>query len=113
MKFKLTCCVLFVMLVPFLPVLAQLRHALIIAVGNYPAAGGWPVLASNRDLTYIKAALTRQQFKEEDILTVVDQQATSEGIASAFTRLIDKVSEGDVVVIHVSSHGEQVEDDNN
>lgn len=90
---------------------AQKKHALIIAIGNYPENNGWPVLSSNRDNQYIRVALSRQGFQDNDMYTISDAQATPEGIAGALQRLSGQVNKGDVVVIHVSSHGVQIEDD--
>src|SRR6476659_6533783 len=88
------------------------KHALIIGIGNYPAKGGWPVISSARDIPYIDSALIRQGFK--DIRILKDGQATKKGIETAFEKLINDIGQNsnDIVVIHVSSHGEQLEDDN-
>lgn len=89
---------------------SQSKHALIVAIGNYPKAGGWPTISSLRDIGFIKAALGKQDFR--DIKIVADSQATVRGISNALSDLIQRVKTGDIVVIHVSSHGEQIEDDN-
>lgn len=92
---------------------AQTKRALIIAVGNYPnpKVNGWPEISSTNDVPLIKAALAKQDFK--NIWTLIDAQATRVGIEKALDKLIDSSKTGDVVVIHISSHGQQIEDDNN
>jgi metacaspase-1 len=89
------------------------KRALIIAIGDYPESLGWPQLSSMNDIPYIKNVLTNQDFQPENITVVSDKDATIEGIKKAFEDLIASVKPGDVVVIHFSCHGEQVEADNN
>ena len=89
---------------------SQAKHALIFAIGNYPPSGGWPTISSLRDVGYIETVLKKQGFN--DIKLVADSQATVKGISNALDDLIQRVKAGDVVVIHFSSHGEQVQDDN-
>jgi hypothetical protein len=91
---------------------AQEKHALLISVAKYPEEGGWSKLASDRDLIYMKAVLARQGFPAQNIKTLIDEQVTAEGLSVAFSELTGKVRPGDIVLIHCSSHGEQVEDDN-
>lgn len=91
---------------------AQKKHALIFAIGDYPEAGGWGKISSAQDVGYIKNTLLKQNFSEADIKIVADAQATKEGIENALKNLIASVAKNDVVVIHFSSHGEQVADDN-
>ena len=95
---------------------SQTKHALIVAIGNYPdpRKNKWPVINSVNDIPLIKNALiSSQQFNEKNIDVLVDSQATKKGIVDALDKMIAAVNKGDVVVIHFSSHGEQVEDDNN
>lgn len=91
------------------------KYALIVAIGDYPDPGknGWGKISSSNDLPLIKTALEKQGFKTDNIATLQDAAATKEGIQQAFDALLAKVHAGDVVVIHFSSHGEQIEDDNN
>ncbi len=89
------------------------KYALIFAIGNYPPAGGWASIASLQDVGHLRKTLMTQGFQQENIAVVADTQATMKGIADAFDALTARVHSGDVVVIHFSSHGEQVEADNN
>jgi hypothetical protein len=111
MKLKLT----FSLLILFFTVgiaIAQKKHALIFAIGDYPDAGGWSKISSAQDVGYIKNTLTKQGFVANDIKVVADSAATKEGIKAAFESLISTLAKNDVVVIHISSHGEQVADNN-
>lgn len=96
------------------PVLAE-KYALIVAIGDYPEPGknGWGKISSANDLPLIKTALENQGFNATNIFTLQDAAATKQGIQDAFDALLAKVKPGDVVVIHFSSHGEQIEDNNN
>ena len=89
--------------------MAQTKRALIVAIGDYPF---WGKLSSINDVDFIKATLTRQGFEKGNIKTLTDKDATHTGITSALTNLISDAKTGDIAVIHFSSHGEQIEDDN-
>ncbi|MCU7551966.1 caspase family protein [Chitinophagaceae bacterium LB-8] len=91
---------------------AQTKYALLFAISNYPAAGGWSALSSNRDVFYITTALQKQGFLANNIQTITESEVTPPGITRALMALIQKAKAGDIAVIHFSTHGEQVEDDN-
>ncbi len=86
------------------------KRALIIAIGNYKTNSGWKSLASLDDLLLMKEMLKRQQFKESNILTIKDSEATKTGIKAKFFQLISLANDGDKIVIHFSGHGQQVTD---
>ena len=87
------------------------KFALIFAIGDYPAATGWPQISSLRDVGYLHKTLVAQGFPDDHIAVVANDQATMEGIRKAFSTLTEKVHPGDIVLVHFSSHGEQVEAD--
>lgn len=91
---------------------AQKKHALIFAIGDYPEQGGWGKISSGQDVGYIKNTLLKQGFPTTNITIVADSAATKKGIEAALKNLISTVNTNDVVVIHFSSHGEQVADNN-
>ncbi len=109
----LTCCLFLFSSFIFSQQTTSKKKALIIAIGDYPAAGGWRTISSKNDVGYIKNTLMNQGFPENNIDTIINQQATLEGIKSALAKLIQRVDAGDIAVIHFSSHGEQVEADIN
>lgn len=92
---------------------AQTKRALIIAIGSYPnpEKNGWPQISSEHDVPLVETALEKQDFKRSNIWTLIDAQATRAGIDKIFDKLIDSAKAGDIVVIHISSHGQQIEDD--
>lgn len=88
------------------------KHALIIAVGDYPKKTGWSSISSVNDVPLIQGALTAQGFRENNIITLINEQATKKGILDAIQSLKSKIKKGDIVVIHYSGHGQQIFDDN-
>lgn len=88
------------------------KRALIIAIGNYPEASGWSVISSNRDVPYMERVFLRQGFLREHITVLLDSMATHSSIEQAIISIKDSSKPGDIVAIHISAHGEQIEDDN-
>ena len=110
---KILLTVFFICLPNFL--YAQTKHALIVAIGNYPKPeiNNWDIINSVHDVPLIKnALLLSQQFSEKNIQVLLDSAANKNGILGAIDKLYGSVNKGDIVVIHFSSHGQQLEDDN-
>lgn len=99
----------------FLPLVAfnawgQSRHALLIGIGNYPKDSGWNLIHGNNDIAIIRDALIRQGFSSENILQLIDSEATKENILLSFDKLSECCQAGDVVYLHFSGHGQQITD---
>lgn len=90
-----------------------IKRALIIAIGDYPKETGWQAISSANDVDLIKRVLHRQGFTDANITVVQDTQAKRDGIMKALLALIERAHKGDKVVIHFSSHGQQITDTNN
>ncbi len=91
----------------------QTKRALIIAIGNYDFENnGWRPINALNDVPLIQTALEKQNFPVANIKTLTDEMATRAGIEKALDDLVKSSGTGDVVVIHISSHGQQLEDDN-
>ncbi len=88
------------------------KHALIIAVGDYPSKTGWGAISSLNDVALIKQSLLNQNFLESDIIVLTNENATKQGITAALMALQSKLQPGDIVVVHYSGHGQQIFDDN-
>lgn len=88
---------------------AQQKHALIVAVSNYPKESGWNNIHSNNDLHLLLPQLKRLGFH---INTLADKQATKKNILQALQHLIQQLKAGDNICLHFSCHGQQMEDDN-
>ena len=88
------------------------KYGLIIAVGDYPSKTGWSSISSVNDVPLIKQSLLDQNFKEGNITTLINEQATKKGILAAINTVKSKLNKGDILVIHYSGHGQQIFDDN-
>lgn len=112
-SFLLISCLLFTLSCNFCSISAKSNKlALIVAVANYPAEGGWAAISSDKDIPLIKSTLLKQGFKEDNIEVIIDEEAKYNGLVNALNNLIDKAQEGDVVVFHYSGHGQQIRDNN-
>lgn len=102
-----------VLLIISLGSIGQTKRALIIAIGNYDyEKNGWRPISALNDVPLIQTALEKQNFPVANIKTLTDEMATRAGIEKALDDLIKSAGTGDIVVIHISSHGQQLEDDN-
>ena len=88
------------------------KHALIIAIGDYQKRTGWGAISSVKDVPLIKQTLLNQDFKEKNIVTLIDGEATKVGILLAFNKVKALLKKGDILVVHYSGHGQQIFDDN-
>lgn len=86
------------------------KLGLIVAIGKYPQNSGWTAIASINDIKFIKGALINKGFKEKDIDTLKDQKATKAAILASLDNLAKKAGPNDIVVIHFSCHGQQIQD---
>ena len=94
------------------------RLALVIGIAKYPNLGASEQLKGcGNDVVAIRRLLIeRFRFKENNIKTLVDHQATSGAIRAAMSDLIAQVkalpADGPIaqVVFHVSGHGSQIPD---
>lgn len=88
------------------------KHALIIAIGDYPTDGDWPDISSQNDIAYVYSTLHVLGYKDTDISIISDSMATKKGILQAFQSLSNKINPSDHIYIHYSGHGQQVLDQN-
>lgn len=101
--------ILFSFIIPALTY-SQNKRALIIAVGQYAPNSSIRPIASVTDVKYIKAALRKSGFKDQNIDTLINAKATREAILNGLTRLSKTAQKGDIVVIHFGCHGQQIRD---
>lgn len=85
------------------------KHALLVAVADYPTTGGWDQLSAMNDIQHLQRALKTQGFVPKNIEQLANAQVTKAGIEAAFGRLIQRIQPSDVVIIHFSGHGLQLE----
>lgn len=93
----------------FQPLVAQTKRAFIIGLGQQQDKS-WAKIHGDNDVLYVKTMLERVGYEEID--TLVNKQATKEGIVAGFQKLANKCNNGDMVYIHFSGHGQQVTDVN-
>lgn len=89
------------------------KYALIIAVADYPEESQWRDISSDNDIPLIKGTLLRQGFSNDNITIITDAGAKREDIIREFEKLAKVVDPDDIVVIHFSCHGQQIQDDSN
>ena len=88
---------------------AQQKHALIVAIANYPTESGWSKINSDNDRTLLVSEFKRLGFK---VTTLQNEQATKQAIIQSLSHLAKQVHPDDYVCIHFSCHGQQMEDNN-
>lgn len=88
------------------------KRALVIGIGAYPQDKDnfWNPIHGDRDVPLITEVLLQNGFHEQDICTLVNEQATYRGIKQAFERLIAQSQSADTVYIHFSGHGQLITD---
>lgn len=91
---------------------AQTRRALVIGIGQQEDKA-WGKINGDKDVSYVEEMLKGAKYKEENITTLVNRQATKAGIIGAFKKMVASCKQGDVVYIHYSGHGQQMTDVHN
>ncbi len=86
------------------------RRALIIGIGAYPENSGWEKINGDKDIPLVKQMLQTNDFIDENIVVLKNEQATFKGICNAFENLIKSSDIDDIVYIHFSGHGQQITD---
>ena len=85
------------------------KRAFLVGISKYRANGrtAWVNIHGKEDVDSLAPALTKKGFS---VTTLVNEQATYQGIVSSLKGLISDTKKGDVVFIHFSCHGQPVED---
>lgn len=86
---------------------AREKRALAVGIGVYQDPV-WEKIHADNDLAYVGRILDMYGFT--DITFLRNEQATKAEIVKAFDGLMGRCSEGDVIYIHFSGHGQQVRD---
>ncbi len=102
-----------VLITSFIFTNAQTKRGFIVAIGDYPEDTDWRDISSENDIPLIRSALQKQGFTSDKIKVLKNAEATKENIVKGLTVLSKECTKGDIVVIHFSSHGQQIEDNNN
>lgn len=91
---------------------SQTKRGLIVAIGEYPTETKWRPINSVNDVPLVRSALQKQGFQSNEITVLINEKATKKAIVKAIEDLASASQIGDIVVLHFSSHGQQVEDQN-
>ncbi len=88
---------------------ASVKRALIIGIGKYEVLPRLP--GSKNDIELVRQVLlSRYGFSDNNIHVVRDEAATRVGVLSALNKIVKEAGPDDVVYIHYSGHGSQVQD---
>lgn len=91
---------------------AQQKHALLIGISDYPQYdapnASWTQIHGSNDVQLVSPILAKQGFS---IIALTDKSATHQAIEDNFKKLEMSVNSGDIVYIHLSGHGQAVEDE--
>jgi hypothetical protein len=93
-------------------VYSQKKMAFVIAIGEYaPNDGkGWKTISSVNDTSLILPAFRKQGFEGKNTKLLINSQATIENIRAEFAAFTKQIGPKDIVVIHISAHGSQIQD---
>lgn len=85
------------------------KRAFLVGISTYRANGriAWVNIHGREDVDSLTPALAKKGFS---VKTLVDEQATYQGVTSSLKSLILETKKGDIVFIHFSCHGQPVED---
>ncbi len=86
------------------------KRAVLVGINRY-AQPGSDLRGCVNDVLDMQAVLTELYgFRDEDVTTLLDEQATQAGMQTAITDLVTSGEPGDVLVLHYSGHGSHVRD---
>jgi hypothetical protein len=92
---------------------AQQKHALLIGISDYPQHkdpdASWSRIHGANDVQLLSPILSKQGFK---VTTLTNKSATHDAITKSLIKLGQSIHSGDIVYIHLSGHGQAVEDEN-
>ncbi|MBP5339840.1 MAG: caspase family protein [Prevotella sp.] len=108
MRFRL--CLIMVAMLLSSAVNAQRKRAFLVGISHYDTAltsYQWNNISGVEDVNLLCPILNKQGFSTT---TLLDEQATFDGIVSHLATFTDKTKKGDIVYLHFSTHGQPVED---
>lgn len=88
---------------------AQRKRAFMVGISNYHTNGYkiWNNIHGVEDVALLKPELEKKGFK---VQTLINEQATYQGILNTLNSFIATSKKGDIVYLHFSCHGQPVED---
>ena len=93
---------------------AKEKRALLIGISEYPQhqidkEASWNNIHGANDALLLSKTLKAQNFK---VRTILNKEATASNIRKAIKKLASEATKGDLIYIHISSHGQPFEDKN-
>jgi hypothetical protein len=87
----------------------SVKRALLIGISKYEVLPRLP--GSKNDIELVRQVLvSRYGFSDNNVHVVRDEAATRDGVLSSLNKIVKEAGPNDVVYIHYSGHGSQVED---
>ena len=87
------------------------KHALLIGISDYSTSGLSSLPGAVNDIKATSKVLQENLgFQEDNIVALLDEQATHTAVIAALKKLDKRVEPGDFVYIHYSGHGSHVPD---
>ena len=87
----------------------SVKRALLIGISKYEVLPRLP--GSKNDIELVRQVLlSRYGFSDHNVHVVRDEAATRDGILSSLNKIVKEAGPNDVVYVHYSGHGSQVED---
>lgn len=86
------------------------NRALLVGIGRYPSATGWPEIHGDADVSLLAPVLKSKGYI--DVTVLKNAQATKCAIVRALKALASRCHPGDKVYFHFSGHGQHVTDIN-
>lgn len=85
------------------------KRAFLVGISKYRTNGrtAWGNIHGKEDVDSLTPALIKKGFA---VTTLVNEQATYQGITGSLKKFISETKKGDIVFIHFSCHGQPVED---
>ncbi|MGN1173473.1 MAG: caspase family protein [Muribaculaceae bacterium] len=90
----------------------QTRRALVIGIGEQEDTM-WVKINGDKDVAYVEEMLHGAGYSDDNIIKLVNKEATKAAIVGAFRRLSERCEMGDVVYVHFSGHGQMMKDVHN
>jgi hypothetical protein len=87
----------------------SVKRALLIGIGKYEVLPRLPGSKNDIDLVH-QVLVSRYGFSDDHVDEVRDEAATRAGVLSALNKIVKEAGPKDVVYIHYSGHGSQVQD---
>lgn len=103
--------ILFCLLLAYAAV-GQTSRALLVAIDNYPASGGWSEIHATNDISIVAPLLKASGYRSNHITILKNEKATYKNIIASLSNLTTLAGKGDYIYLQFSCHGQQMLDDN-